>query len=113
MKRQSDTNKGNYQLKARHFSPKCLAKPFTVKGVNWEIHNHDEDINKPSCPHMHASEKPWKLDLYTSIIYDEVTGAYISRIKQKEHLEIWNAKGVLKIILRRVLYMRNIIKKIQ
>ena len=99
MKRRSGTNNGNYQLRARHFSPKCLATPFTVKGVKWEIHNHDADINNPSCPHMHAIGKPWKLDLYTGIIYDERTGAYVGQIKPKELFEIWNAKGVLKIIL--------------
>lgn len=99
MKRQIGTIKGKHQLKARHFSPKCLATPFTVKGVKWEIHNHDADINNPSCPHMHAIGKPWKLDLYTGIIYDEKTGIYVGRIKAKELLEIWNAKGVLKIIL--------------
>ena len=99
MKRQIGLNNGRYQLKARHSSPKCLATPFTVKGVKWEIHNRDAEINNPSCPHMHAIEKPWKLDLYTGNIYDSITGKYIGRIKQKELLEIWNAKGVLKIIL--------------
>ena len=99
MKRRSGINNGNFHLRARHFSPKCLATPFTVKGVKWEIHNHDADINNPSCPHMHAIGKPWKLDLYTGIIYDERTGAYVGQIKPKELFEIWNAKGVLKIIL--------------
>jgi len=99
MKRRSGIINGNFHLRARHFSPKCLATPFTVKGVKWEIHNHDADINNPSCPHMHAIGKPWKLDLYTGIIYDERTGAYVGQIKPKELFEIWNAKGVLKIIL--------------
>ena len=99
MKRQIGTNKGKHQLKARYFSHECLATAFKVKGVKWEIHNHDADINNPFCPHMHAIGKPWKLDLYTGIIYDERTGAYVGQIKPKELFEIWNAKGVLKIIL--------------
>ncbi len=100
MKIRSGTNNRSYQLRARHCSRDCLATAFKVKGVKWEIHNHDADINNPSCPHMHAIGKPWKLDLYTGNIYDERTGTHVvGQMKAKELFEIWNAKGVLKIIL--------------
>lgn len=85
--------------------PKCQAIPFTVGGVKWEIHNRDADINDSSCPHMHAIGKPWKLDIYTGNIYDIKSKQIIKKLTRKELKRIWNAKGVMKIILmERVLY---------
>lgn len=43
---------------------------FSLSGVKWMLHNCDDDKIWPSCPHMHAIEKPWKLDLYTGRFYD-------------------------------------------
>lgn len=92
-------------LTSIHKPPTCLATPFNVQGVKWEIHKHAPDINQPSCPHMHAIGKPWKLDLYTGIIIDCNTGIIIGMIKPRELLAIWRAKGVLKIIIaERALY---------
>lgn len=97
--------KSGFLLKSNSASPQCLATPFTVKGVKWEIHNHDADINNPSCPHMHAIGKSWKLDLYTGNIYESGSGILVGQVKRDELLAIWNAKGVYKIILaERALY---------
>ena len=92
-------NHSKVMLINRNKSPKCLATPFLANGVKWEIHNHDADINNPSCPHMHAIGQPWKLDLYTGFIYHQKTGDYIGRIKKEILLSIWKAPGVMKIIL--------------
>lgn len=86
-------------VKPKHKSPKCLATPFTVQGVKWKIHNHDKDINNPSCPHMHAIGKPWKLNIYTGRFYDEITGQFLGKIKYDDLLMIWKTKGIMKIIL--------------
>lgn len=86
-------------MKSPQKSPQYLATPFKTRGVKWEIHNHDVDINNPSCPHMHAIGEPWKLDLYTGIIYNDNTGMIVGNIKQRDLIEIWKAKGVLKIIV--------------
>lgn len=92
-------NKSEVLLKATNSTPTNLATPFTVKRVKWEIHNHDADINEPSCPHMHAIGKPWKLNLYTGDIYDINTGKIVGRVKRKELLAIWKSSGVYRIIL--------------
>lgn len=93
------SNLGTAIMTSTRKSPTCLATSFTVEGVKWTIHNHDDDINDPSCPHMHAIGKPWKLDLYTGAIYNKNTGKYLGTIKYKDLLAIWRAKGVLKVIL--------------
>lgn len=79
---------------------KNLSTPFNANGVKWEIHNHDPDINNPSCPHMHAIGKPWRLDLYTGYIYEENSNKIIGRLKKKILKAIWSEKSILKIILK-------------
>ena len=72
---------------------------FSTSGIRWEIHNKDDDIHWPSCPHMHAIEKPWKLDLYTGKYYNIKTGKLVGQIREKELKAIWKVKGVFEIIL--------------
>lgn len=76
-----------------------FSTPFSVSGVKWVIHNHDDDINNPSCPHMHAMRKPWKLDLYTGDIHDINIRKIVDSIKGKDLKRIWKVNGVFKIIV--------------
>lgn len=95
----SSNNSNEILLKANHISPKCLATQFSVQGVRWEMHLHDNDINNPSCPHLHAIGKPWKLNVYTGEFFDVKSGKKIGKISGYDLKRIWNAKGMLKIIL--------------
>lgn|GEM_PF-3062523 len=75
-----------------------LSTPFKKAGTKWEIHKLDPDINNPSCPHMHAIGKPWKLDLYTGKYYDTRNGKYIGKIRLKDLIEIWKVEPIYNII---------------
>lgn len=68
------------------------------KGEIWEMHNHDVDIF-PSCPHMHAKDKPWKLDIYTGDVYDINTKKVIKNIGKKALESIWSNKAVQTIVV--------------
>ena len=51
----------------------CRVKvDFTMAGYHWIMHNHDDDINSPSCPHCHATDSPrvYKLDIYTGNYFE-------------------------------------------
>lgn len=86
-------------MKSPQKSPKCLAIPNIINGEKWEIHNHDKDINDPSCPHLHAKNKPWKLNIYTGEIIDIISKKCIGKISKKEFDCMWNTKGFMKIVL--------------
>lgn len=70
-------------------------------GVHWIMHEHDADINDPSCPHCHAKEKNWKLNIYTGEIFDYTNGkTYIGKISKKEMKKLWNQKGFINLVAR-------------
>lgn len=53
----------------------CRVKiDFTMAGHHWIRHNHDDDINSPSCPHCHATNSPrvYKLNIYLTVIFVEM-----------------------------------------
>lgn len=75
--------------------PMCLHK------VHWIMHEHDADINDPSCPHCHAKEKNWKLDIYTGRIYDYSQGKkYIGCLTSREMNQLWASKGFYNLVMR-------------
>lgn len=72
-----------------------------LAGVHWIMHEHDSDINDPSCPHCHAKEKNWKLDIYSGCVYDYTNGkAYITKLSKKEFKRLWKQKGFLSLVLK-------------
>lgn len=75
--------------------PMCLHK------AHWIMHEHDADINNPSCPHCHAKEKNWKLDIYTGEIYDYSQGKrFIGCLSGREMKILWASKGFYDLVLR-------------
>lgn len=72
-----------------------------ICGVQWYMHERDDDINDPSCPHCHTKEKNWKLDIYNGNIYDYTNRKrYVKTISKKDFKIMWNYKGFLELVLR-------------
>ena len=72
-----------------------------LAGVHWIMHEYDSDINDPSCPHCHAKEKNWKLDIYSGCVYDYTNGKVcITKLSKKEFKRLWRQKGFLSLVLK-------------
>ena len=56
-----------------------------MAGYHWIMHNHDEDINSPSCPHCHATDSPkvYKLDVYTGKYFEYPGEKYKGKISDE------------------------------
>ena len=65
----------------------------------WYMNRHDPDILCPSCPHCHAKDANWKLNIYTREIYDVVSKRIVGKITTREHKEMWKQKGFLPAVL--------------
>ena len=96
-------------------SPRMVATPArmvmqvaiesVLHGVHWYMHEHDKDINDPSCPHCHAKEKNWKLDIYTGAIYDYTNGKLrIGKLSKSEMKKLWKTKGFCELVLKERLW---------
>ena len=65
----------------------------------WYMNRHDPDILCPSCPHCHAHDSNWKLNIYTREIYDEVSKRIVGKITKREHMDMWTQKRFLSAVL--------------
>lgn len=89
------------EMRAPYSEKYCLNITHTMKGVHWIIHEKDEDINEPSCPHCHAIEKNWKLNIYTGEIYDVQSRQYTGeKVSKAELKKLWKQKKFVEIVLR-------------
>lgn len=78
-----------------------------MAGYHWIMHNHDKDINKPSCPHCHATDAPgeYKLNIYTGEFFEYPREVYKGKISKKEMKKMWEQKEFLEnVISERQLY---------
>lgn len=66
------------------------------------MHNHDDDINSPSCPHCHATDSPrvYKLDIYTGNYFEYPGEKYKGKISKQEMKKMWKQKDFLENVLR-------------
>lgn len=79
-----------------------------IQGQHWIMHEHDDDINDPSCPHCHAKERNWKLDIYTGYIYEYPRKRYKSKASKQEMKHLWQQKGFMELVIKeRNLYYEN------
>lgn len=89
------------EIKAPYSGKYCLDITHTMKGVHWIIHEKDADINEPSCPHCHAIEKNWKLNIYTGQIYDATNHCYLKeKVSKTELKKLWGQKKFVEIVLK-------------
>ena len=89
------------EMQARHARKYCLNIAHTMKGLHWCIHEKDDDINEPSCPHCHAVEKNWKLNIYTGQIYDAQNHQYTGeKVSKAELKKLWKQKKFVEIVLK-------------
>ena len=72
----------------------------TMKGQKWYMHEHDKDINDPSCPHCHAKGKKWKLDIYTGHVYEYPDKHYKGKISKSEMKKMWSQEGFLELVIK-------------
>ena len=81
----------------------CRVKiDFTMAGYHWIMHNHDDDINSPSCPHCHVIDSPrvYKLNIYTGKYYEYPGEKYKGKISKQEMKKMWKQKDFLENVLR-------------
>ncbi|MBO5342214.1 MAG: hypothetical protein J6A73_05995 [Lachnospiraceae bacterium] len=80
--------------------------------MHWFMHEHDNDINDPSCPHCHSMEGNHKLDIYSGNIYEYPKKKYKSKLSKKEMKTLWEEEGFLELVLKeREWYNENYHKK--
>ena len=65
---------------------------ISINNTKWRMHQADKDPF-PSVPHMHAIDKPLKLDVYSGNMYDSKTGKYVCRAGKKDLIKLWKEKG--------------------
>ena len=73
-----------------------------INGLTWDV-NQDDPDTWPSIPHLHATEKPYKLDIYTGRIFNINTKKHVLRASRKGMEILWTDKKAVAIIL----YNRN------
>ena len=75
---------------------------FTMAGYHWIMHNHDDDINTPSCPHCHATDSPrvYKLNIYPGKYFEYPGEKYKGKISKQEMQKMWKQKDFLENVLR-------------
>ena len=109
--------KRNVQTKTRKVNVHrgCRVKvDFTMAGYHWIMHNHDEDINSPSCPHCHATDSPkvYKLDVYTGKYFEYPGEKYKGKISRQEMKKMWKQKDFLENVLRERQWYEDTYRKI-
>ena len=87
-------------LKQGLLHSECYSTSFQIKKTKWTIHQYDKDSYYPSCPHMHAIGKPWKLNLYSGEIIDIPSNAIISIVKLQDLIRIWRDPDIQKVIIK-------------
>ena len=75
--------------------------PLTLNGYKWYDELSDPDPFFPSCPHLHCTEKPYKLNVYTGELYNVQTKQIIrnEKIRTKELKELWKDKRFFEFVL--------------
>lgn len=81
------------------------------RNIKWVWHKNDEDM-WPSFPHLHALERPYKMDIYTGTIYNKQKQD-IDKLSSKEMNFLWKDKNfylmlTIKEITMKSLYMMEI-----
>jgi len=71
---------------------------YEIRGLMWRIHKNDDDT-LPSVPHLHAIEKPYKLDVYNGRIYDAKTNKHAISANQKQLHKLWRDEKMVSIIM--------------
>lgn len=97
--------KNNISIKTRRVGihKDCRVKiDFTMAGYHWIMHNHDDDINNPSCPHCHAIDSPreYKLNICTGEYFEYPGEKYKGKISKQEMKKMWRQKDFLENVLR-------------
>lgn len=83
-----------------------------LKGLHWFMHEHDDDINDPSCPHCHAKEKHWKLDIYTGYMYEYPGKRYKGKLSKSDMRNMWSQKNFLDLVIKERLWYEMNYQKI-
>lgn len=87
------------------FSATCqVSVDIQIQGHKWIMHEHDADINDPSCPHLHAKDINWKLDIYTGYMYSYPEKKYVGKASKKEMKNLWKQKDFVELVLRERLW---------
>lgn len=63
--------------------------PFKLNKKEWYFKKSDEDIN-PSFPHLHTTDKKYKMNIYTGDIYLKKQKIPFSCITDEEHRKLWS-----------------------
>ena len=80
---------------------------ININNNKWRMHQADEDPF-PSVPHMHAIDKPLKLNVYNGYIYDSKTNKYICRASRKDLSKLWSdSKFKTEVENARIIYKKN------
>ena len=80
---------------------------ININNFKWQIHIADKDPF-PSVPHMHATDVPLKLNIYTGEIYDAKTKLYITTASRKDLKKLWaDEKFVTTVKNARKIYLQN------
>ena len=80
---------------------------ININNSKWQIHIADKDPF-PSVPHMHATNVPLKLNIYTGEIYDAKTKVCITTASRKDLKKLWaDEKFVTTVKNARKIYLQN------
>lgn len=80
---------------------------ININNSKWEMHIADKDPF-PSVPHMHATNVPLKLNIYTGEIYDAKTRLYITKASKKDLKKLWtDEKFIISVKNARNIYLQN------
>ena len=73
---------------------------YYIQRHKWIMHEHDSDINDPSCPHLHAIGVKWKMDIYTGCMYLYPNKIYMGRATKKEMKKLWSQRSFVDLVIR-------------
>jgi len=80
---------------------------ININNSKWRMHKADIDPF-PSVPHMHAIDRPLKLDIYSGGIYDVKTKKLIETANNKDLRKLWaDSKFKTDVNNARIVYMEN------
>lgn len=95
----SHRNIGSASGPKTYISERRVEITSKMHNERWYMNRHDPDILCPSCPHCHAKDANWKLNIYTREIYDVVSKRIVGKITTREHMKMWKQEGFLPAVL--------------
>lgn len=69
-----------------------LRPKVLIKKMYWEFHKGDDDFN-PSVPHGHSLDGKYKLELWSGIIYEVLTGKSYGVARSKDMQRLFTYDG--------------------